>query len=1249
MLLVWSFIKFQIILLAIQATIGVVTDAIARWQRAQDEISNQTRTELALKRLNGEYAKLGENASLAAKALKQVEEARLNTRASELDKKIEERAEAYLEAQRKLAEVDRYNQAVANAPTYGNAKPVKVSDDQYVQEIQAYERFLKQRDEIRKYFERQEQEKEDESNVQVLARERKDIETALGEFRKQLEKELNDERFRATRELASLEQSLKEEGRRAERTELERRLALEQQNLIGVQANIAQILGDYEKGLFDAQTEAQRKQFEATQARADLDKSIADYKYRLEEQTERLRKRLGDFNKQVADYETAQADRRNKERIQTELRAAAIRTERYVLTPEERNKFKDAAFRAGVSSSQALALLKMPGVVDNLGVQPGSNPDALIEALQKNPMLGPILSLKQPEFIAKLDEQLRVHGDGAGKLTYDTAVDELGNNRDFQRNIPAPPKLKGFEDFAKEQAQFVADRRSLGERILGLTQVLNELVTINNLTANLDRTLDALRNPNLFTTVPAFEAVTQETENLREGLRLFNDALGQGDTKISALNQELSNFALTVIRGTKAFVDSNPMFEKLTPEQREGWREGLLASSQLSLQAGTPTFDPQIATNLATSNAEVGKAITAFLQGQIDARARINNSVPAMESNRRLASFTQLFQQFFQENKNFLRNSMVDVVDNFSLAAADDSPLARREAEARMINMRRSLSFADSELVKEPEAVAGLAQMNEATRKTYTELGRFEEELKGITEKLVLAKDVASDFVNGAKNVFRAAIDGSQSITDALYGMLESVSDRIIGSFLDYAFKPLQQTIENNMQRILGVDSAEALEKTYRDRVLKAQETTNAHYDKIAPELDQLSNSIPDLKLSIDNLTSKIENAGLPTGIGGPDLGDSRTSGLKYGIKIGDFIDGPALNRRAGFGSTPQQPSGVQELQVIPAPQPQAITAPPRVEAPTPPLNLFNSLSSKNSSFFTDVVPPGLAASVQDELNVLTTSTGNLSEKMQNIGKSTDDTDPKMKDLQQGVGAAAGAMAGIAMIAGGVAGMKEGGTYGTLMGLAGIFGGIASITGSFASLGSIKGKARGGPLTANTPYLVGEEGPELFVPNQDGEVNSTSRTQALMAARSALGGNQMAGSADSQDGMGDSNGAGTALDTASAALRSANGTGAALDTASAALRSSSATGTALQMSNAAVRAQQQLLRERSSERTFQEVVNRPSGPLDINFQSEVINNVEYVTADQFQRGMSDAANRGRALTLQVLGSSVQTRRKLGMS
>jgi hypothetical protein len=209
--------------------------------------------------------------------------------------------------------------------------------------------------------------------------------------------------------------------------------------------------------------------------------------------------------------------------------------------------------------------------------------------------------------------------------------------------------------------------------------------------------------------------------------------------------------------------------------------------------------------------------------------------------------------------------------------------------------------------------------------------------------------------------------------------------------------------------------------------------------------------------------------------------------------------------------------------------------------------------------------------------------------KLEKLGEDAEEASDSTKDFMAAAGKAMVALGGLAMAAGGVQQMSKGGTYNTLMGLASIFGGIASVTGAFA-------RARGGPVTANTPYLVGEEGPELFVPQQDGEVNSTSRTQALLAAQGALGGNQMAGSTDnSQDGMG----------------------------------GSSATGTALQMSNAAVRAQQQLLRERSSERTFQEVVNRPSGPLDINFQSEVINNVEYVTADQFQRGMSDAANRGR--------------------
>jgi hypothetical protein len=34
----------------------------------------------------------------------------------------------------------------------------------------------------------------------------------------------------------------------------------------------------------------------------------------------------------------------------------------------------------------------------------------------------------------------------------------------------------------------------------------------------------------------------------------------------------------------------------------------------------------------------------------------------------------------------------------------------------------------------------------------------------------------------------------------------------------------------------------------------------------------------------------------------------------------------------------------------------------------------------------------------------------------------------------------------------------------------------------------LSGRARGGPVTANTPYMVGEVGPELFVPSTNGTI-----------------------------------------------------------------------------------------------------------------------------------------------------------------
>jgi hypothetical protein len=57
-------------------------------------------------------------------------------------------------------------------------------------------------------------------------------------------------------------------------------------------------------------------------------------------------------------------------------------------------------------------------------------------------------------------------------------------------------------------------------------------------------------------------------------------------------------------------------------------------------------------------------------------------------------------------------------------------------------------------------------------------------------------------------------------------------------------------------------------------------------------------------------------------------------------------------------------------------------------------------------------------------------------------------------------------------------------------------------------------------------------------------------------------------------------------------------------------------------------------------------------PIDVRYSIERINNVDYVTADQFQRGMAQAAQQGAAQgetrALRKLQMSSSTRRRVGI-
>jgi hypothetical protein len=60
-------------------------------------------------------------------------------------------------------------------------------------------------------------------------------------------------------------------------------------------------------------------------------------------------------------------------------------------------------------------------------------------------------------------------------------------------------------------------------------------------------------------------------------------------------------------------------------------------------------------------------------------------------------------------------------------------------------------------------------------------------------------------------------------------------------------------------------------------------------------------------------------------------------------------------------------------------------------------------------------------------------------------------------------------------------------------GLAGQGGAVGSFFGQFV------GKEKGGPVQGSTPYIVGERGPELFVPKTSGDIVPNSALSTVSA------------------------------------------------------------------------------------------------------------------------------------------------------
>ena len=153
-------------------------------------------------------------------------------------------------------------------------------------------------------------------------------------------------------------------------------------------------------------------------------------------------------------------------------------------------------------------------------------------------------------------------------------------------------------------------------------------------------------------------------------------------------------------------------------------------------------------------------------------------------------------------------------------------------------------------------------------------------------------------------------------------------------------------------------------------------------------------------------------------------------------------------------------------------------------------------------------------------------------------------------------------------------------------------GGAPDIFSQIAGRGGLR--ANGGPVNENTPYIVGERGPELFIPGASGSISNNDQFEA---ARDAMSG----GGSGSSEAFSENAGA-------------------------------------LAVSNS-------YTRERTLERENNE---RSTSSGTMLVETQVINNVEYVSKEQLEVATAASAKQARAQVFNDMRNRPSTRRQLGI-
>ena len=293
---VFGFIKFNLILLAVQLAITTLIDIFGRFQQQQEESSRSQKAAQALKDLQTKYRDVGEAASNAEKSAKDFAEALVNAEYGRnldaLEKVREKINQIRYELKPGIQSWGEFWSAVSGS----EIGRFEARSRQVLQGLIAQERDLKNKlgavDALR---DRQRA----EDNIRLEADKRINLEKEIGDLRRQQQ----DQLFQAQQQRAQKEVEIFKAAGELRIFQMEQANKKLIEGEEGASRSALEALNNYisvrERGELDIESAKKSLAIEAT----NLEKQISDYRLENEKKIAEIRKRAGDYEKNIADFQ----------------------------------------------------------------------------------------------------------------------------------------------------------------------------------------------------------------------------------------------------------------------------------------------------------------------------------------------------------------------------------------------------------------------------------------------------------------------------------------------------------------------------------------------------------------------------------------------------------------------------------------------------------------------------------------------------------------------------------------------------------------------------------------------------------------------------------------------------------------------------------------------------------------------------------------------------------------------------------